>query len=42
MYGLAQVGVTGGFGHASVLIPLLGGLALISVFTLRALAVGTQ
>jgi MFS family permease len=40
VYGLAQVGVTGGFGQLSVLIPLLGGLALISVFTLRALALG--
>jgi hypothetical protein len=34
--------VTGGFRHVSVLIPLLGGLALVSVFTLRALAVGAQ
>jgi EmrB/QacA subfamily drug resistance transporter len=42
VYGLAQVGMTGGFGHLSVLIPLLGGVALISVFTLRALAVGAQ
>jgi EmrB/QacA subfamily drug resistance transporter len=42
VYGLAQVGVTGGFGQLSVLIPLLGGLALISVFTLRALALGAR
>jgi EmrB/QacA subfamily drug resistance transporter len=42
VYGLAQVGVTGGFRHVSVLIPLLGGLALVSAFTLRALAVGAQ
>jgi EmrB/QacA subfamily drug resistance transporter len=42
VYGLAQVGVAGGFGHPSVLIPLLGGLALIIAFTLHALAVGAE
>jgi EmrB/QacA subfamily drug resistance transporter len=42
VFGLAQVGVTGEFRHISVLLPLLGGLALISAFTLRALAVGAQ
>jgi EmrB/QacA subfamily drug resistance transporter len=42
VYGLAQVAVTGDFWYPSVLIPLLGGLALISAFTLRAPAVGAQ
>jgi EmrB/QacA subfamily drug resistance transporter len=42
VYGLAQVGLTGSFRHVSVLIPLLGGLAMISAFTLRALTVGAQ
>lgn len=40
IFGLAQVGTDDGFGHASVLVPLLGGLALIVAFTVRALAVG--
>ena len=39
---LAQVHAYGGFRHASVLVPLLAGVALIIAFTLRALAIGAQ
>jgi EmrB/QacA subfamily drug resistance transporter len=42
VYGLAQVGASGGFRHASVLLPLLVGAVLIIAFTLRALATGAQ
>jgi EmrB/QacA subfamily drug resistance transporter len=38
IFGLARVGTEGGFGHASVLVPLVGGVALIVAFTVRALA----
>jgi len=41
VYGLAQVGPNGGFGHVSVLVPLLAGSALIIAFTIRALAIGS-
>jgi EmrB/QacA subfamily drug resistance transporter len=39
VFGLAQVGERGGFGHASVLVPLVGGLALLVAFTVRAIAI---
>ncbi|WP_438431941.1 MDR family MFS transporter [Gorillibacterium sp. sgz500922] len=32
IYGLAQVGSHHGFGHSAVLVPLLGGVALLAVF----------
>src|SRR5262245_41643383 len=38
IYGLARVGTAGGFGHPGVLVPLLGGAALLVAFTVRALA----
>jgi hypothetical protein len=34
-------GTHGGFGHLSVLAPLLGGSALIIAFAIRALAIGS-
>ncbi|HEV7655571.1 MAG TPA: MDR family MFS transporter [Mycobacteriales bacterium] len=37
LYGLSRVGVTGGFGAASVLVPLAAGIALLVAFTLYAL-----
>ncbi|MFI1919000.1 DHA2 family efflux MFS transporter permease subunit [Nocardia sp. NPDC020380] len=37
IYGLAEVGDHGGFGHAAVLIPMLGGGALIALFARHAL-----
>src|SRR5262249_34920321 len=40
VYGLAQVGGDGGFGHASVLVPLAAGAALITVFAVRASVAG--
>jgi EmrB/QacA subfamily drug resistance transporter len=40
VYGLAEVGTHGGFGHAGVLVPLLGGLGLLVAFTVRALVTG--
>ena len=40
VFGLARVGSDGGFGHATVLVPLLGGLALLVAFTVRARRVG--
>ncbi|MEV0401423.1 MDR family MFS transporter [Actinoallomurus sp. NPDC050550] len=40
VYGLAQVGRDGGFGHASVLVPMAAGAALITVFAVRASVVG--
>jgi EmrB/QacA subfamily drug resistance transporter len=40
VFGLAQVGADGGFGHPSVLIPLSAGLALIVAFTVRAARMG--
>lgn len=42
VYGLAQVGADGGFGHTSVLLPLLAGVALLAAFTVRALAAGDR
>jgi EmrB/QacA subfamily drug resistance transporter len=40
VFGLAQVGERGGFGNVPVLVPLLGGLALLVTFTVRAIAIG--
>jgi EmrB/QacA subfamily drug resistance transporter len=40
VFGLAQVGTETGFGHPLVLVPLLGGLALLVAFTVRARAIG--
>jgi len=40
LYGLAQVGAQDGFGHATVLVPVLGGLALVVAFTARAATAG--
>jgi EmrB/QacA subfamily drug resistance transporter len=37
LYGLSRVGATGGFGAASVLVPLAAGIALLTAFTLYAL-----
>jgi EmrB/QacA subfamily drug resistance transporter len=37
VYGLAQVGDQGGFGHARVLVPLAAGAVLVAVFAVRAL-----
>ena len=36
VYGLAQVGDQGGFGHARVLVPLAAGAVLVAVFAVRA------
>ncbi|QWF83764.1 MDR family MFS transporter [Amycolatopsis sp. CA-230715] len=36
IYGLSRVGALGGFGHASVLVPLVAGSALLSAFGSRA------
>ena len=38
-YGLAEVGITGRFGTAKVIIPCLSGLALVALFALHALRV---
>jgi EmrB/QacA subfamily drug resistance transporter len=38
IFGLSRVATSGGFGQASVLVPLLGGVGLIVAFTVRALA----
>jgi EmrB/QacA subfamily drug resistance transporter len=38
-YGLAEIGTTGTFGSLRVIVPCLGGLALIALFTLHALRV---
>jgi EmrB/QacA subfamily drug resistance transporter len=40
VYGLAQVGSAGGFNHASVLVPLIAGLALVILFVVRAARIG--
>ena len=40
VFGLARVGAEGGFGHPSVLVPILLGLALLVVFTVRARSLG--
>jgi EmrB/QacA subfamily drug resistance transporter len=37
VYGLSEVGDRGGLGHPTVLIPMIGGVALIVVFALHAL-----
>lgn len=37
LFGLAQVGTEGGFGHAVVLAPLISGAALLALFVRRAL-----
>jgi EmrB/QacA subfamily drug resistance transporter len=37
IFGLSKVGAEGGFGHADVLVPLIGGVGLIAAFTIRAL-----
>jgi EmrB/QacA subfamily drug resistance transporter len=42
VYGLARLDADGGFGHQSVLVPLVAGLALIAAFTLRARAAGSR
>jgi EmrB/QacA subfamily drug resistance transporter len=36
-YGLAEIGVTGGFTAAKVLVPIFGGLTLIALFVVHAL-----
>jgi EmrB/QacA subfamily drug resistance transporter len=36
VFGLARVGVQGGFAHASVVVPLVAGVALLVIFTVRA------
>jgi EmrB/QacA subfamily drug resistance transporter len=38
-YGLSEIGITGGFSSARVLVPLFAGLALLAVFVLHALRV---
>ncbi|WP_052172867.1 MDR family MFS transporter [Nocardia sp. BMG111209] len=38
VYGLSEVGTTGGFGHLSVLLPITIGVALLAVFTGYALS----
>jgi EmrB/QacA subfamily drug resistance transporter len=38
-YGLAEVGVTGGFGLTKVILPCLGGLVLIAIFAVHALRI---
>ncbi len=38
-YGLAEIGITGSFSSAKVVIPILGGLALIAAFAVHALHV---
>ncbi|PJI86545.1 MDR family MFS transporter [Luteimicrobium subarcticum] len=42
IYGLTQVAELGGFGHARVLVPLLGGLALVGGFVAWALREGER
>ncbi|GAA4708492.1 MDR family MFS transporter [Phytohabitans rumicis] len=42
VYALAQVGADGGFGHPTVLVPLLGGLALLVAFTVRSTSIGDR
>lgn len=37
LFGLSRVGVTGGFGHPSVYLPMVGGLLLVAGFAVRAL-----
>ena len=37
LFGITQVGITGGFDHAIVLVPLAVGVALLGVFALHAL-----
>jgi EmrB/QacA subfamily drug resistance transporter len=38
-YGLAEIGVTGGFTAAKVVVPILGGIALVAAFAVHALRV---
>jgi EmrB/QacA subfamily drug resistance transporter len=38
-YGLAEIGATGGFGFVRVILPILAGLALITIFVLHALRI---
>ena len=38
-YGLSEIGITGGFSSARVLVPLFAGIALLAVFVLHALRV---
>jgi EmrB/QacA subfamily drug resistance transporter len=40
LFGLSRVGVTGGFGHPSVYLPMVGGALLVGVFAVRALRMG--
>jgi EmrB/QacA subfamily drug resistance transporter len=40
LYGLSNVGHSGGFGRADVLVPLIAGVLLLAVFTWRAARVG--
>src|SRR3954454_22302193 len=35
-YGLAEIGSTGGFSSAKVIVPIIGGLALVALFVLHA------
>src|SRR4051812_48585945 len=38
-YGLAEIGSTGGFSSAKVIVPIVGGLVLVALFVLHALRV---
>jgi EmrB/QacA subfamily drug resistance transporter len=38
-YGLAEVGATGGFGFVRVILPIIAGLGLITIFVLHALRI---
>lgn len=40
LYGLSQIGATGGFSHLSVIIPLAAGTALMAAFVVYALRAG--
>ena len=42
IYGLAQVGTLGGFGHATVAVPLALGVALLGAFVVHALRARTE
>src|SRR5947208_16825618 len=38
-YGLAEIGVTGGFSSPKVIVPIVAGVALIAVFAVHALRI---
>ncbi|MBV9465160.1 MAG: DHA2 family efflux MFS transporter permease subunit, partial [Solirubrobacterales bacterium] len=38
-YGLAEIGITGGFTSVKVVVPILGGLVLVAIFALHALRI---